>query len=619
MSKKKIYKLTAAQAVIRFMIAQKVKINGEIKPLFPGVWAIFGHGNVAGIGEALFQHQEELPTFRGQNEQSMAHAAIAYSKTLNRQQIMACTSSAGPGSTNIVTAAALAHINRIPLLLLPGDTFATRIPDPVLQQLEVYSDHTLTTNDCFKPVSRFFDRITRPEQLLTSLPQAIRILTDPVDTGTVTIAMPQDVQTMSWNFPERFFEEKIHTLRRQLPDEKELGVATQMITEAKKPVLIAGGGVHYSLATNELDKFVSSIKIPVGETQSGKGALPWKHSMNVGSVGVTGGSACNKLLKEADLIIAVGTRLGDFITGSRTLFNTEANLLTINVCAYDSVKHRAISLVGDAKITLEELSRKCASIKTPNNWQQKVSNLRKEWIIAVDKASTDKGTLLPSDGEVVGAVNRSSKEKDVVVCAAGGLPGDLQKLWKTSFDRGYHVEYGYSCMGYEIAGGIGVKMALPESEVYVMVGDGSYLMMNSEILSSVMLGLKLIIIVVDNGGYGCIHRLQQFCGNTGFNNLIQDCRTSQEEVIRVDFAAHANSMGAESEKVESIAALEIALEKARKSEKTFVISILTDPNSTVEQGGNWWDVAVAEVSEEEGVKKARKNYDSQKEEQFKNL
>jgi 3D-(3,5/4)-trihydroxycyclohexane-1,2-dione acylhydrolase (decyclizing) len=265
------------------------------------------------------------------------------------------------------------------------------------------------------------------------------------------------------------------------------------------------------------------------------------------------------------------------------------------------------------------LSRKCASIKTPNNWQQKVSNLRKEWIIAVDKASTDKGTLLPSDGEVVGAVNRSSKEKDVVVCAAGGLPGDLQKLWKTSFDRGYHVEYGYSCMGYEIAGGIGVKMALPESEVYVMVGDGSYLMMNSEILSSVMLGLKLIIIVVDNGGYGCIHRLQQFCGNTGFNNLIQDCRTSQEEVIRVDFAAHANSMGAESEKVESIAALEIALEKARKSEKTFVISILTDPNSTVEQGGNWWDVAVAEVSEEEGVKKARKNYDSQKEEQFKNL
>ena len=619
MSKKKVFKLTAAQAVIRFMISQKVKIKGEVKPLFPGIWAIFGHGNVAGIGEALFQYQEELPTFRGQNEQSMAHAAIAYSKTLNRQQVMACTSSAGPGSTNIITAAALAHINRIPLFLLPGDTFATRIPDPVLQQLEVYGDHTLTTNDCFKPVSRFFDRITRPEQLLTSLPQAIRVLTDPVDTGTVTIALPQDVQTMSWDFPERFFEEKVYTLRRPQADERELNIATQIILDSKKPVLISGGGVHYSLATKELDKFVSALQIPVGETQSGKGALPWEHPMNVGSVGVTGGSACNKLLKEADLIIAVGTRLGDFITGSRTLFNPEARLLTINVCAYDSVKHRAISLVGDAKLTLETLIHKCALIKTSNSWQQKVSDFRNEWLIAVDEASTDKGSLLPSDAEVVGAVNRSSKEKDVVVCAAGGLPGDLQKLWKTNFDRGYHMEYGYSCMGYEIAGGMGVKMALPESEVYVMVGDGSYLMMNSEILSSIMLGLKLIIIVVDNGGYGCIHRLQKFCGNTGFNNLMQDCRTTQEEVIRVDFAAHAHSMGAESEQVEGIAALEIALERARKSEKTYVISILTDPNTSVEQGGNWWDVAVAEVSEEEGVNKARKNYDSQKEEQFKNL
>ncbi|MDG2062505.1 MAG: thiamine pyrophosphate-binding protein, partial [Flavobacteriaceae bacterium] len=388
MSKKKVFKLTAAQAVIRFMISQKVKIKGEVKPLFPGIWAIFGHGNVAGIGEALFQYQEELPTFRGQNEQSMAHAAIAYSKTLNRQQVMACTSSAGPGSTNIITAAALAHINRSPLFLLPGDTFATRIPDPVLQQLEVYGDHTLTTNDCFKPVSRFFDRITRPEQLLTSLPQAIRVLTDPVDTGTVTIALPQDVQTMSWDFPERFFEEKVYTLRRPQADERELNIATQIILDSKKPVLISGGGVHYSLATKELDKFVSALQIPVGETQSGKGALPWEHPMNVGSVGVTGGSACNKLLKEADLIIAVGTRLGDFITGSRTLFNPEARLLTINVCAYDSVKHRAISLVGDAKLTLEKLIHKCTLFKTSNSWQQKVSDFRNEWLIAVDEAST---------------------------------------------------------------------------------------------------------------------------------------------------------------------------------------------------------------------------------------
>ena len=601
MSSKKVIKLTAAQALIRFMIAQKVKINDEIKPLFPGVWAIFGHGNVAGIGEALFQHQEALPTYRGQNEQSMAHAAIAYSKTLNRQQIMACTSSAGPGSTNIVTAAALAHINRIPLLLLPGDTFATRIPDPVLQQLEDNTDQTITTNDCFKPVSRFFDRIMRPEQLLTSLPQAIRVLTDPVDTGTVTIAFPQDVQTMSWNYPERFFEEKIHFLRRQHADENQLKSAVQMILKAKKPVIIAGGGIHYSLATKELEDFSNNLLIPIGETQAGKGAIPWENPMNVGSVGVTGGSACNELLKEADLIIAIGTRLGDFITGSRTLFNSEATLLSINVSAYDSIKHRALSLVGDAKLTLNTLMKYCTAIKTSNDWQQRVSVLRKEWLIAVDEASRDKGTLLPSDGEVVGAVNRSSRERDVVVCAAGGLPGDLQKLWKTSFDRGYHVEYGYSCMGYEIAGGLGVKMALPDSQVYVMVGDGSYLMMNSEIFSSVMLGLKLIIVVVDNGGYGCIHRLQENCGNSGFNNLIRDCRSTQNEVMRVDFAAHARSMGAKSEEVEGIASLENALERARNSETTYVINILTDPNKTVEEGGNWWDVAVAEVSNEKGV------------------
>ena len=619
MSRKKVIKLTAAQALIRFMIAQKVKINDEIKPLFPGVWAIFGHGNVAGIGEALFQHQEALPTYRGQNEQSMAHAAIAYSKTLNRQQIMACTSSAGPGSTNIVTAAALAHINRIPLLLLPGDTFATRIPDPVLQQLEDNTDQTITTNDCFKPVSRFFDRIMRPEQLLTSLPQAIRVLTDPVDTGTVTIAFPQDVQTMSWNYPERFFEEKIHFLRRQHADENQLKSAVQMILKAKKPVVIAGGGIHYSLATKELEDFSNNLLIPIGETQAGKGAIPWENPMNVGSVGVTGGSACNELLKEADLIIAIGTRLGDFITGSRTLFNSEATLLSINVCAYDSIKHRALSLVGDAKLTLNTLMKYCTAIKTSNDWQQRVSILRNEWLIAVDEASRDKGTLLPSDGEVVGAVNRSSRERDVVVCAAGGLPGDLQKLWKTSFDRGYHIEYGYSCMGYEIAGGLGVKMALPDSQVYVMVGDGSYLMMNSEIFSSVMLGLKLIIVVVDNGGYGCIHRLQENCGNSGFNNLIRDCRSTQNEVMRVDFAAHARSMGAKSEEVKGIASLEKALERARSSETTYVINILTDPNKTVKEGGNWWDVAVAEVSNEKGVNKARKNYELQKEKQIKNL
>ncbi|BFM07637.1 3D-(3,5/4)-trihydroxycyclohexane-1,2-dione acylhydrolase (decyclizing) [Halioxenophilus aromaticivorans] len=615
----KTIKLTMAQAAIKYLMAQKTEINGEIKPLFTGVWAIFGHGNVAGIGEALYHVQDELPTYRAHNEQGMAHSAIAYAKTLNRQQMMACTASAGPGSTNMVTAAAVAHVNRLPVLFLPGDTFATRMPDPVLQQVENFHDHTLTSNDCFKPVSRFFDRITRPEQLLTSLPQAMRVLTDPVECGPVTLAMPQDVQTMAYDYPEHFFAEKIHRLRRQAPDDTELEQALALIKSAKKPLLIAGGGVHYSSALAELNNLATSLSIPVGETQAGKGALPWDHPQNMGSIGVTGAASTNTLAEESDLIIAVGTRLGDFASGSRAMINPDAKLLCLNVASFDTVKHYGQSLVGDAKLTLKLLADKLTDITPNNEWIAHANGLRNEWLSMVETATTDRGTQLPSDGEVVGAVNRAAGDNDIVVCAAGGLPGELQKLWQTRNDRGYHMEYGYSCMGYEIAGGLGTKMAKPESEVFVMVGDGSYLMLNSEIATSVMLGYKIIVVVLDNRGYGCIHRLQQFCGGPGFNNLLDDCLTVEGGAPKTDFAAHAAALGAQSEQVGNIAELEQALVRAKSAQCSYVISIDTDALADTKDGGAWWDVAVPEVSQREQVRSARAIYDSFKAKQQKNL
>lgn len=612
-------RLTMAQAVIRYLEAQKVIIDGDKKPMFAGVWAIFGHGNVAGIGEALYQAKDRFPTYRAHNEQGMAHAAIAFAKTNNRQQMMVCTASAGPGSTNMVTAAAVAHVNRIPVLFLPGDTFATRMPDPVLQQVENFHDHTLTSNDCFKPVSRFFDRITRPEQLLTSLPQAMRVLMDPIECGPVTLAMPQDIQTMSFDFPERFFNEKTHRLRRQGPDEVELAEAIALIRSSSQPLVVAGGGLHYSDALAEFDDFVSNYQLPVGETQAGKGALPWDHKQNMGSIGVTGAASTNTLAAEADLIIAVGTRLGDFSSGSRTMINPKARLISINVASFDAVKHYSLGLVGDAKLSLLALNAQIGDWHPEKQWCDKAYTLKAQWDNLVDDVTKDTELTLPSDAQVVGAVNRSAEENAIVVCAAGGLPGDLQKLWRTRFDKGYHMEYGYSCMGYEIAGGLGVKMAKPDSETYVMVGDGSYLMMNSEIATSVMLGLKIIIVVLDNRGYGCIHRLQQFCGGPGFNNMLEDCLTVDTGAPKTDFAAHAASLGALSEHVGSIAALEQALERAKQSDTTYVISIDTDVNNTVDDGGFWWDVAVPELSSRKEVNEARKTYEQFKAKQSKNL
>lgn len=612
-------RLTMAQAVVRYMLAQKVDIEGEIKPLFPGVWAIFGHGNVAGLGEALYQAREHLPTYRAHNEQGMAHAAIAYTKTLNRQQVMACTASAGPGATNMVTAAAVAHVNRLPVLFLPGDTFATRMPDPVLQQVENFHDHTLTSNDCFKPVSRFFDRITRPEQLLTSLPQAVRVLTDPVECGPVTLALPQDIQTFAFDYPEHFFAEKVHRQRRQSADRHELESAVQLIRQAKKPLVVAGGGVHYSGAITALDAWASRYQLPVGETQAGKGALPWDHTQNVGTIGVTGGAAANALAAEADLIIAVGTRLGDFASGSRAMINPNAKLLSINVASFDAVKHKGQALVGDAKLTLEELITELEGWQPEESWVEQAAGLRTDWNQTVDKVTADRGNNLPCDAEVVGAVNRAAGERDIVVCAAGGLPGELQKLWRTRFDRGYHMEYGYSCMGYELAGGVGVKMAKPDSEVFVMVGDGSYLMLNSEIATSVMLGHKIVAVVLDNRGYGCIHRLQQFCGGPGFNNMLEDCLSVDEGAPKTDFAAHAAALGALSEQVGNIQELEQALERAKAADRSYVIAIDTDGSTDTQDGGAWWDVAVPEVSERAEVNTARERYEAYKARQFQNL
>ncbi|MDO6466628.1 3D-(3,5/4)-trihydroxycyclohexane-1,2-dione acylhydrolase (decyclizing) [Neptunomonas phycophila] len=615
----KTIKLTMAQAVIRYLMAQKVEIEGEIKPMFAGCWAIFGHGNVAGLGEALYHVKEELPTYRAHNEQAMAHSAIAYAKTMNRQQMMMCTASAGPGSVNMVTAAAVAHVNRIPVLFLPGDTFATRMPDPVLQQVENFHDQTLTSNDCFRPVSRFFDRITRPEQLLTSLPQAIRVLTDPIECGPATLGMPQDVQTMAFDYPASFFDEKVHHLRRQAPDNRELENAITMIKLAKKPVVIAGGGLHYSGALKEFDQFVSTYHLPVGETQAGKGALPWDHSQNMGSIGVTGAASTNALCSESDLIIAVGTRLGDFTSGSRALVNPDAKIICLNVASFDAIKHKAQPLVGDAKLTLAQLTDALDDWAPDGQWIEKAEQLRAQWQKSVDIATTDRGTNLPTDAECVGAVNRAAGESDIVVCAAGGLPGELQKLWRTRYDKGYHMEYGYSCMGYELAGGLGVKMAKPQSEVFVMVGDGSYLMLNSEIATSVMLGQKIIMVVLDNRGYGCIHRLQQSCGGPGFNNLLDDCLTTENGAPKTDFAAHAAALGARSEKVNNISELEAALERAKASDISYLITLDTDVTPQWEDGGTWWDVAVAEVSQRDHANEARKRYESFKARQLQNL
>lgn len=602
-------RLTMAQALVRHLAAQQVEEGGRTLPLFAGIWAIFGHGNVAGMGEALYHAGDALPTWRAHNEQSMAHAAVAYAKAQNRRRMMACTTSVGPGAANMVTAAAVAHVNRLPLLLLPGDTFATRAADPVLQQLEVFGDPTLSTNDCFRPVSRYWDRITRPEQLISSLPRALQVLTDPADCGPVTLALPQDVQTMAYDYPEAWFAPRVHRLRRQAPDPFELQAALAALRSARRPLIVAGGGVLYSEACAELAAFALAHGIPVAETQAGKGALRWDDPSNSGAIGVTGASAANALAAEADVVLAVGSRLADFTTASWSVFrHAELRIIALNVQPFDAAKHRALPLVGDARVGLLALGQGLQGWRAPAEWSTRAATLARTWNAEVDTATAASPAARPTDAQVLGAVNRAAGPDGVVVCAAGGLPGELHKLWRSSRPGGYHLEYGYSCMGYEVAGGLGVKMAQLQREVYVMVGDGSYLMANSELATAVMLGHKITVVLLDNRGYGCINRLQQACGGAPFNNLLENVRSGPDGVQQIDFAAHARALGAHALKVDGIAGLAAALEETRAVKRACCIVIDTDPLATTQAGGAWWDVAVPEVAKREQGRAALQGY-----------
>ena len=597
-------RLTAAQAMVRWLANQRTE-SGE--RFIEGIWAIFGHGNVAGIGEALQAAGDDFPTWRGHNEQTMAHTAIAYAKAMKRQRAMAVTTSIGPGATNLVTAAALAHVNRLPVLLIPGDVFANRAPDPVLQQVEDWGDGTVSANDCFRPVSRYFDRISRPEHILTALPRALRVMTDPAECGPVTLAFCQDVQAEAYDYPESFFLPKVWRVRRPEPDAAELDGAIAAIRAAKAPVIVAGGGVIYSEAEETLAAFAGKHGIPVVETQGGKSALAHDHALNFGPVGVTGGAAANAVCAGADLVIGVGTRFQDFTTGSWSLFKNPARrLLSINVQPFDAGKHGAAGLVADAKVALERIGAALGA----QRWDAPAAGLRSDWAAATAavKAAPGPGNALPTDAQVIGAVQRAAGPDTVVMGAAGTMPGELHKIWDAA-QGGYHMEYGYSCMGYEVAGALGIKLARPSTDVVCMVGDGSYMMANSELATAVMMGVPFTVVLTDNRGYGCINRLQQGCGGAPFNNLLDDTRHVNASAI--DFVAHAGAMGAKAVKAADIAGLEAELKAAKGADRPVVIVIDTDPAPSTGAGGHWWDVAVPEVSARAEVNAARARYEEQ--------
>ncbi len=597
-------RLTVAQALVQAMTAQWTVVAGERQRVFAGVWAIFGHGNVAALGEALYAARDVLPTLRAHNEQAMGHAAIAYAKASQRRRMMACTTSIGPGATNLVTAAAVAHVNRLPLLLLPGDVFASRAPDPVLQQVEDFGDGLVTANDCLRPVSRYFDRITRPEQLLRAFPRAMQVLTDPASCGPVTLALCQDVQAEAHDWPRSFFEERVWSARRPPPDPRELAEAAEVLGAARCPLIVCGGGVLYSEAGTALRAFCERHGVPSGETQAGKSALPASHALNLGGVGVTGTAAANTLAADADAILAVGTRLSDFTTGSGALFRAPGRrIVALNVQPYDADKYQALPLVADAREGLTRLSEALGDYRAPREWTERAQRAHTEWLRTASAFTAPAAPpALPSDAQVIGAVQRASEASDIVVCAAGGLPGELHRHWQAAQPGGYHLEYGYSCMGYEIAGALGVKLAQPQREVIVMVGDGSYLMLNSEIATSVRLNARLIVVLLDNGGFGCIERMQRSTGNASFNNL----RPAADRSL--DLVAHARSLGALSCAVGSTAELESAIAAARRADRTTVLVIGTDPVASTAAGGCWWDVPVPEVSERAEIRAARAAY-----------
>ena len=590
--------------MVRWLSVQMTEDGGRF---IEGVWAIFGHGNVAGLGEALHGIASALPTWRGQNEQTMAHAAIAYAKTLRRKKAMAVTSSIGPGATNMVTAAALAHVNRLPILFIPGDIFANRRPDPVLQQIEDFDDGTISANDAFRPVVRYFDRIARPEHLLTALPRALSVMTDPANCGPVCLAFCQDVQAEAHDYPASFFEPKVWRIRRPLPDPREVEEVASLIRLARKPVIVSGGGVIYSGAEEALAAFSQRHGIPFVETQAGKGANAWTDPLNFGSPGVTGSDCGNKLCADADLIIGVGTRFQDFTTGSWSLFKNDARkLVSINLHGYDASKHGAIAVVGDAQVTLEQLSVALGTHRA----QAPDAAARAAWhvrVAAVTAAPDESTNVLPTDAQVIGAVQRVATAATLVMCAAGTMPGALQVLWQSA-KGGYHMEYGYSCMGYEIAGAMGIKLGAPEKEVVCFVGDGSYMMANSELATAVMRRVPFTVVLTDNRGYGCINRLQIETGGAEFNNLYKDCAIEGEPEI--DFVAHARSMGAHAEKALDIADLEARIVGARGRSKPTIIVIDTDPVPGTGAGGHWWDVAVPQAGVPERLERARERYEA---------
>lgn len=593
-------RLTAAQAMVKWLSVQMTE-DGE--RFIEGIWAIFGHGNVAGMGEALYRYRDEFPTWRGQNEQTMAHAAIAYTKTMKRRRAQAVTTSIGPGATNLVTASALAHVNRLPLLMICGDVFANRRPDPVLQQIEDFDDGTVSANDAFRPLTRYFDRISRPEHLLTCLPRSLSVMTDPANCGPVCLAFCQDVQAEAYDYPESFFQPKTWRIRRPEPDPRELADVISAIKSAKRPMIVSGGGVLYSGAERTLAEFAECHNIPFVETQAGKGGLSFEDERNFGAPGVTGSACGNDLAARADLIIGIGTRFQDFTTGSWTVFAApDRRLVSINLHGYDAGKHCAIPVVGDAKVTLEKLTEGLGDLRF--DWHDPKARL--EWhetVRAVTAPPNHEG--LPSDAQVIGAVQRGSDENTIAMCAAGTMPGALHVLWQAA-QGGYHMEYGYSCMGYEIAGAMGIKLAAPERDVICFVGDGSYMMANSELATAVMRRVPFTVVLTDNRGYGCINRLQQGCGGAEFNNMYKDSNIEAQPDI--DFVAHAASMGAYAVKAANIADLEAKLAEARNREIPSVIVIDTEAVSGTGAGGHWWDVAVPEAGGPDRLEKARAAY-----------
>lgn len=620
-------RLTMAQAIIQFLKNQYVERDGMEHQFFAGCFGIFGHGNVAGIGQAL-QQTPDFRYYQTRNEQAMVHTAAAFAKMRNRLQTFACTTSVGPGATNMVTGAAGATINRLPVLLLPGDVFARRNVAPVLQQLEMPYSQDFSANDVFKPVSRYWDRINRPEQIITSLPEVMRVLTSPADTGAVTLALPQDVQAEAYDYPAALFEKRVWYIPRPLPDIGLLQRAADLIKASQKPLIVAGGGVIYGEATAALAAFVAQTGIPVGETQAGKGSLRYDNPLNLGAIGATGTFGANIMAREADLVIGIGTRYSDFTTASKTAFqNPDVRFININIAEFDAYKHSGLPLTGDARETINALAGLLAGGTVRGEYRARAGKFNQDWDAEVERIYNLGHEPLPSQGEVIGAVNSFSDERDVVLCAAGSAPGDLHKLWRTRDPKGYHLEYGYSCMGYEIAGGLGAKMACPDREIYVIVGDGSYLMLAQEIVTSVQEGLKLTIILIDNHGYGSIGALSRSLGSQGFGTryLFRDEQSGQlptdempmseavDSYLPVDYAANAQSLGAHVIKAATIPDLKKALAEAKEQTKTTMIYVETDRYASVPGDESWWDVPVAEVSEIKSVQESRAEYENARE------